>query len=54
MKTPLHILHLEHDRKDAGLVQAALEAGGIACTVECVESRADFVTALERGNVDLI
>ncbi|MGD0206243.1 MAG: response regulator [Verrucomicrobiota bacterium] len=54
MKTPLHILHLEHDRNDAGLVQAALEAEGIACTVECVESRADFVTALERGNVDLI
>jgi signal transduction histidine kinase len=54
MKTPLHILHLEHDRNAAGLVQAALEAEGIACTVECVESRADFVTALERGNVDLI
>ncbi|MGA3285698.1 MAG: response regulator, partial [Verrucomicrobiota bacterium] len=54
MKTPLHILHWEHDRNDAGLVQAALEAEGIACTVECVESRADFVAALERGNVDLI
>ena len=54
MKTPLHLLHLEHDRNDAGLVQAALEAEGIACTVERVESRADFVTALERGNVDLI
>jgi signal transduction histidine kinase len=54
MKTPLHILYLEHDGKDAGLVQAALEAEGIACKVGSVASRADYVAALERGNVDLI
>jgi two-component system cell cycle sensor histidine kinase/response regulator CckA len=54
MKTPLHILHLEPDRKDAGLVQAALEAGRIACTVERVENQADFVAALERNHVDLV
>jgi hypothetical protein len=27
MKAPLHIRHLEPDRKDAGLVRAALDAG---------------------------
>ena len=54
VKTPLHILHLEPDRNDAGLVQAALEAGRIACTVERVENRADFVAALERNHVDLV
>jgi DNA-binding NtrC family response regulator len=54
MKTPLQIVHLEHDPNDARRVQAGLEAEGIACTVERVESRADFVAALERRNVDLI
>jgi signal transduction histidine kinase len=54
VKAPLHILHLEDDQKDAGLVRAALEADGIACSVERVETPADFVAALERGNVDLI
>jgi signal transduction histidine kinase len=54
MKMPLHILHLEHDGKDDGLVQAALETEGVACTVECVKSRTDFIAALERRNVDLI
>ena len=54
MKTPLHILQLEHDRNDARLVQTALETDGIACTAERVENRADFVKALERGKVDLI
>jgi len=54
MKAPLHILHLEPDEKDTGLVQAALEAEGITCTVKRVENRADFVAVLERGNVDLI
>jgi len=45
---------LEPDREDAGLVQAALEAGHIACTVERVENQADFVAALERNHVDLV
>jgi two-component system cell cycle sensor histidine kinase/response regulator CckA len=54
MKAPLHILHLEPDRKDAGLVRAALDAGQIDCTVERVENRADFVAALKRNHVDLV
>jgi two-component system cell cycle sensor histidine kinase/response regulator CckA len=54
MKAPLQILHLEPDEKDAGLVQAALEAEGIVCMVERVETRADFVARLEHRNVDLI
>lgn len=54
MKTPLRILHLEDDRHDAELVQAALEEGGIACNVTRVETRDDFEAALEKGGVDLI
>jgi signal transduction histidine kinase len=54
MKSPLHILHLEDDSNDAALVQATLEAGGMSCSITCLESRVDFVAALERGGIDLI
>jgi two-component system cell cycle sensor histidine kinase/response regulator CckA len=54
MKSPLHILHLEDDPNDAALVQSTLEAGDIACATTCVQSRDDFVAALEHGGVDLI
>jgi DNA-binding NtrC family response regulator len=54
MKTPLHILHLEDDPSDAALIQATLEAGGIACAVTRVQTHDEFVAALERGGLDLI
>jgi signal transduction histidine kinase len=54
MKTPLHILHLEDDPNDAALIQSILEAEGIACATTCVQTRADFVAALEQGASDLI
>ena len=54
IKSPLRILHLEDDPNDASLVRSALEAGGISCTTNCVQSRDDFVAALERGGIDLI
>ena len=54
MKSPLHILHLEDTPEDAALVQSVLKQGGIACSITQVQTRAEFVAALERGNVDLI
>ena len=54
MKSPLHILHLEDDPNDAALVQSTLEAGDIACSVTQVQDRANFLAALERGDVDLV
>jgi signal transduction histidine kinase len=54
MKSPLHILHLEDDPNDAALVQSTLETEGIACATTCVQNRADFVAALERGGTDII
>ena len=54
MKPPLHILHLEDDRTDATLIQETLEAEGIACTVECVQTRGEFVAVLERNSIDII
>jgi two-component system cell cycle sensor histidine kinase/response regulator CckA len=54
MTSPLRILHLEDDANDAALIQSTLEAEGISCAITRVETRDDFVAALERGDVDLI
>ena len=54
MNSPLRILHLEDDPKDAELVQAMLEAEGVACEVTRVETRADFLARLEQDRFDLI
>jgi hypothetical protein len=47
MKTPLHILHLEDDPKDAAPVRSTLEAAGIACSTTLVQDQVGFVGALE-------
>jgi signal transduction histidine kinase len=54
VKSPLRILYLEDDPKDAELVEALLEAEGVACSVTRVDSRADFLAALEQEGFDLI
>jgi two-component system cell cycle sensor histidine kinase/response regulator CckA len=54
MKNPLHILHLEDSPEDAALVQSVLKQGGITCSITQVQTRAEFLAALARGEVDLI
>lgn len=54
MKKSLHVLQLENGQNDADLARASLEKGGIACLVERVKTKADFIGALERGDVDLV
>ena len=54
MKTSLRILHLEDDPNDAALVQSTLKAGGIACSTTRVQTGADFMEALGRGDIDLV
>jgi two-component system, cell cycle sensor histidine kinase and response regulator CckA len=54
MKSPIHIMYLEDDPDDAELIQATLEAHGIACTIERVQNEVEFVAALEKGGIDLI
>ena len=54
MKNPLRILHVEDSPKDAELVKAILEEAGIACDTLRVETRADYVSALEQSRFDLI
>ena len=50
----LRILSLEDDPKDVELIQALLEAEKITCELRRVETEAEFVDALEQGDVDLI
>jgi PAS domain S-box-containing protein len=54
MKSPLRILYLEDDPRDAELVQETLEMEGFSCHITCVESEADFIAGLEQGAFELI
>jgi signal transduction histidine kinase len=54
VKFPLRILYLEDDPKDAELLQATLEAEGMACEVFRVETRDDFLASLTREDLDVI
>jgi PAS domain S-box-containing protein len=54
MKSPLRILHLEDNPKDAELIQAILETEGITCDVTRVDTQADFLASIEHGSFDLI
>jgi len=54
MKPELRILYLEDDPKDAELVEETLATDGIRCRVMRVETKADFIAALEKGGIDLI
>lgn len=54
MNQPLRILHLEDNPNDAELVIDRLALDGLACESVRVETRADFLAALEQGEFDLI
>ncbi len=54
MESVLRILHLEDDPLDTELAQAVLESEGIAVDITRVETREEFMAALERGGFDLI
>src|ERR1700719_736892 len=54
MKSPLLILYLEDDPRDAELVQETLATDGIESNVTRVENETDFIESLEQGGFDLI
>jgi PAS domain S-box-containing protein len=54
MKSPLRILQLEDDPRDAELIQETLEAGAVRCAVTRVETEADFVASLKLTEFELI
>jgi PAS domain S-box-containing protein len=50
----LRILNLEDNPQDTELLHATLTRGGVACEILRVQTRTDFVAALESGKVDLV
>src|SRR5271165_6858571 len=54
MTTPLRILLLEDSVQDAELIQELLEADHFVCEVTRVQTRAEFLAALEHGEIDLV
>ncbi|HEY2122150.1 MAG TPA: GAF domain-containing protein, partial [Chthoniobacterales bacterium] len=54
MNSPLRVLHLEDDVRDAELVRATLEGEKIASELTRVETEQDFIAALKDGSFDLI
>ncbi|HEX8892754.1 MAG TPA: response regulator, partial [Terriglobales bacterium] len=54
MSSHLRILFLEDDPNDVALTQAMLEAENILCELKRAETEAEFVAALEQGDIDLI
>ena len=54
MKHKLRILNLEDTQDDSELVRVRLVREGIECDLVHVETRDDFVTAIEGGGFDLI
>ncbi|MGY8682805.1 PAS domain S-box protein [Bradyrhizobium sp. UFLA05-153] len=54
MSSPIGILLLEDDPNDAGLIEVLLEADHLICRITCVQSRSEFLAALENAEFDLI
>jgi PAS domain S-box-containing protein len=54
MKARLRFLNLEDNRNDAELNEAALAAEGIDCETVCVETREDFLAAIQQTGFDII
>jgi len=54
MRSPVRILLLEDNSRDAELIQELLEAENFVCQITRVQTRAEFLTALEHDEIDLI
>jgi signal transduction histidine kinase/CheY-like chemotaxis protein len=54
MTVPIRILLLEDSATDAELIQELLEADHLVCEVTRVQTRTDFMAALEDGAIDLV
>jgi two-component system cell cycle sensor histidine kinase/response regulator CckA len=54
VKAPLRILLVEDDRLDAELTEETLHNEGIPCEIKRVDTRADYLAALEESHFNLI
>ena len=50
----LRVLHLEDASADREIVREILETEGVVCDIQPVETREEFVAALEKGGIDLV
>ena len=54
MNSRSHLLYLEDDLADVELLQAALQADGLACDITRVDTESGFLAALQQDGFDLI
>jgi DNA-binding NtrC family response regulator len=54
MSAPIGILLLEDDPNDARLIEELFEADRFICRITCVQSRTEFLAALEKAEFELI
>ena len=54
VKSTLRILLLEDNSDDAELIRETLEADHLVCEITCVQTRAEFLAALEDSGIELI
>lgn len=54
MKDSYHILQLEDNIADAQLIQIILKDDGINCSFDVIDTREEFIEALNKGNYDCI
>ena len=54
MASLINILHLEDDPVDAELIQAKIQAAGVACRIARMQTRDEFEAALGNGGMDII
>lgn len=54
MSSEIKILHLEDTDADAELIEMTIRRHGIPCTMQRVQTREDFIAALEAGGFELI
>jgi PAS domain S-box-containing protein len=51
---PIRVLHVEDNLLDAELVSAMLQAEGVSCSVQVVDTEAAFRTAIALADIDLV
>ena len=54
MKKLLHVIHIEDSQEDSELIRHMLQAANIRCEIQRVETRDQFVKALQQSKCDLV
>ncbi|MBM4137849.1 MAG: response regulator [Nitrospira sp.] len=54
MKLPVKILYLEDNLNDVEIIRSIFVKSGMSCDIKQVETRTDFIYAIEQGGFDVI